>query len=219
MVDLPKRVDIEGAFAKALGKVFSGTFKELMKLLGDPPDLNNLTPEWWVGVEKATSAAIRPVLEEAFMGAVDAMAGDVGYVVDWELANTTAQGWAAVYTDDFVEQIWGTRRGKVSTAVMNFFDKGGSMGQLRKDIGRWFSPGVAELIAQTEVTRAATAGELWQASDLQAQGVTLRAVIQTSNDDLVCPVCGPLNGQDANGRFPPFHVGCRCWVNHEVVTE
>jgi len=73
----------------------------------------------------------------------------------------------------------------------------------------------ATMIAETEITRSFFEGNraAWQAS-----GVIGRMRWQTSNDDLVCPDCGPLNGQtapidgDFDGYTPPFHPRCRCWV-------
>ena len=36
---------------------------------------------------------------------------------------------------------------------------------------------------------------------------------QTSGDERVCPICGPLAGQEfrsGEGPAPPLHVNCRC---------
>lgn len=220
MVDLPGRVDIEGAFAKALGKEFAVTYKEVLALLGDPPDLDKLTPEWWDSVRERVAGAIRPSLEYAFGEALDAMAESVGYTFDWDLKNQAAIDWAIAYTAGLGDSLVATRRKKISEAVARFFDKGGNMAQLKKDIGRWVNPDSAALIAQTEVTRAAVGGERWGVRDLERQGVRFRAIFQTNNDSLTCPICGELNGVEiTDGRFPPLHTGCRCWVNHEPIIE
>jgi hypothetical protein len=39
---------------------------------------------------------------------------------------------------------------------------------------------------------------------------------QTSNDERVCPICGPKHGKEiTDGKFPPAHPRCRCWVTYE----
>jgi len=46
-------------------------------------------------------------------------------------------------------------------------------------------------------------------------------VWQTSGDEKVCEICGPLDGKaedewdDPEG--PPAHVNCRCWMTTRVV--
>jgi len=222
MVEVRGRMDIEGAFARTLGREFAVTYKELLGLLGDPPALENLTPEWWLGVRDRVAGAVRPGLEFAFGEAIDSFADEVGFTFDWDLKNQAAIDWAIGYTAELGDGLVATRRKKISAAVADFFERDGNMGKLRKDIGRWVSPESAALIASTEVTRAAVGGELWAAADLKRQGVNLRTIWQTNNDSLVCPLCGPLNGTPEGvdwWRPPPLHTGCRCWINHEVVVD
>jgi SPP1 gp7 family putative phage head morphogenesis protein len=86
--------------------------------------------------------------------------------------------------------------------------------KLRK---RVFSRTRAEAIAISEVTRLFAAGNeiVWGAT-----GLIFGKVWQTSQDELVCPICAPLHGQlrfigadfDIGIQNPPAHPRCRCWI-------
>jgi rubredoxin len=75
------------------------------------------------------------------------------------------------------------------------------------------------MIAVTETTRVFAEGNklAWDST-----GVVSGSKWQTANDDLVCPICGPLNEQVTDDE-PPAHVNCRCWkrpvVDEELVKQ
>lgn len=75
--------------------------------------------------------------------------------------------------------------------------------------------------AITEVTNAATAGEIVAAREIERRiGVRLEPFVVVSNDDRVCPVCRPKNGrrcEDSGIGFPTFHVACRCYIDWRPV--
>jgi SPP1 gp7 family putative phage head morphogenesis protein len=74
----------------------------------------------------------------------------------------------------------------------------------------------AETIAVTEVTRAAAEGGRLYQQQLQQAGFTFDRIWRTSNDERVCPVCGPLDGKPeaewGGLDSPPAHPNCRCSV-------
>jgi hypothetical protein len=88
----------------------------------------------------------------------------------------------------------------------------------------------AEAIAVTETTRAASNGMNLIAAALVTGSLLVAAAVgtgiltnrfwNTSSDDRVCPICEPLNGQEAMvwaARFPsgpPAHPNCRCYVTY-----
>ena len=90
--------------------------------------------------------------------------------------------------------------------------------QLKKRLIPLFGEKRADLIASTEVTRAYAEGNLtaWKET-----GFTEGKEWVTANDELVCPLCGPLDGEvvPINGDFsdgthaPPRHPRCRCGVS------
>ena len=91
------------------------------------------------------------------------------------------------------------------------------------EVGMWefYSEERARQLAVTEVTRAFAEGNMaaWRAA-----GVIEKRRWNTNNDELVCPVCGPLAGQvrgldDEFGDgipLPPAHPRCRCWITPVV---
>ena len=81
----------------------------------------------------------------------------------------------------------------------------------------------AWMIGVTEVTRAYADGQLAAMGEIRKEFPKLRMTKTwfTNNDDLVCEVCGPLDGvevgieDDFGGEIfqPPAHPKCRCWMS------
>jgi len=75
----------------------------------------------------------------------------------------------------------------------------------------------AKVIARTEVIRAHAEGQLDSYEMLGVEEVGAMAEWSTAGDDLVCPMCGPLEGvvmtiDEARGLLPR-HPNCRCmWI-------
>ena len=73
----------------------------------------------------------------------------------------------------------------------------------------------AEMIAITEATRAFSEGNI---QEWLASGVVDGIKWMTAEDELVCPICEPLDGKEGSltdgieGLKPPAHVRCRCWL-------
>jgi SPP1 gp7 family putative phage head morphogenesis protein len=147
---------------------------------------------------------------------------DIGF--NWELINEAARRWLNGYSFELVRGITNT----TSTQLRGYIDEfiaspDGSIPQLTKRVDAIFGPVRGEMIAVTEVTRsfAHSQIETWNAA-----GVVERKRWNTANDALVCPICGPLNGQTANVNepfpggidSPPAHPRCRCWVTAQIVT-
>ena len=176
--------------------------------------------------------AVVPVLEEIFLMQAEALIEQVGLGIDWTLVNQAAVEWARGHAGELVEGISETARNYVGEAVADYFEDGLTIGDLRERLERVLGPKKAEEIAQTEVTRAAVEGEIGMVEEIRKAGIEMTPIWMTNNDDLVCPVCGPMNGtrgvygsggapmweHPSLGEIgaPPAHPRCRCWVNHEV---
>ena len=112
----------------------------------------------------------------------------------------------------------------------NFFSQNQTLAQLRDRLEGAFGPIRADMIATTEVTRAATEGERVLVELLKDQGLGFRDIWETANDERVCPICAPLDGQEREGAGyvhpdsgfsydgPPAHPRCRCRERHESMT-
>lgn len=74
----------------------------------------------------------------------------------------------------------------------------------------------AQAIAITETTRASAAAINGLQVYYRGYGLVYQRQWITNNDELVCPICGPLNGKYESkwsDRFPdgpPAHPNCRC---------
>lgn len=79
----------------------------------------------------------------------------------------------------------------------------------------------AMVLARTEIIAAHAEGQLDAFEELGVTGVRAMAEWSTAGDDLVCPMCGPLEGaimtiQEARGLIPR-HPNCRCaWIPANV---
>lgn len=144
--------------------------------------------------------------------------------IDWDLVNDEAAEWAMRYAALLVTDILGTTRQRIQREVAAFILTSETIGELSRRIqaSGIFGESRADMIAVTEVTQAFAQGNMiaWLGS-----GVVQRRRWNTNNDELVCPVCGPLNqqvaelGQPFEGGIdnPPAHPRCRCWITPVVI--
>lgn len=161
-----------------------------------------------------------PLLADSAMaGATGALAGllEVGIGVDWGLVNIAVRDWAKRYTYDLVRGITGTTQRFLQDALADWIASDAPLDDLLKQIEPMFGAVRAEMIGVTEVTRAFAVGnvEAWKASGLVAKQKWM-----TGRDELVCPTCGALDGNefplgDAE-HTPPAHVRCRCYLQPVV---
>lgn len=218
MSDVSNRDELEKRFARAISKVFRGMSASLIAALGDPPNIANLPPEFWKEFGEELSAELTPFLERVFVQQATGLM-DATIAVDWTLVNRAAVDFASRYTFDLVSSMRDGDQQLLQSAISDFFEQGQARGALEERLLRQFGPVRAEMIAVTEVTRAAAEGERAIADELRRQGVDLKPVWQTNNDSLVCPICGPRHNKEiTDGIYPPAHPRCRCWVNHEIRT-
>ena len=138
----------------------------------------------------------------------------LGVAVDWGLVNSAAVRWAQGYAYGLVSEINGTTRSFLQETVGGWLESGAPLSDLADLLDPMFGQVRSELIAATEVTRAFHEGNVaaWEQS-----GVVQRERWETANDELVCEVCGPLDGEEVElggsfpgGVTPPAHPGCRC---------
>jgi SPP1 gp7 family putative phage head morphogenesis protein len=178
----------------------------------------------WDDLAQMLNQVLLPGIEEMMHTAVDdaveTLPFDIG--VGRDAVHTDVADWAREYAGDLIKDIDDTTKERVRSAVANWIEAGESLPALEKRIQDIFDVAWrAKMIAVTEVTRAfAEAKErAWMASD-----VITRKRWQTAADDLVCPICGPLQsltrklGKSFPGGIenPPAHPRCRCWLTPVV---
>ena len=218
MADLRNRAEWEKRLVDALDKLGDAQRKKLLATLGNPPDPNRLTPEIWQIISAEMQMELRPLLERIYLDAAEQMLRSMpGVGVDWALINRRAAEWARQYTFDLVRGINGNTRAALQEKISAFYTERLTMDKLRELIEPLYGPVRAEMIAATETTRAAVNGELGVVTELRNVGIEMVSVWNTSNDDIVCPLCGPRNQKrqgDGWNDPPPAHPRCRCWLNH-----
>ena len=218
MPALRGRERVEARLARALAKDGGQIARELLDLLGDPPQLANITSETWQTIADRYSGALSPVMEQVFVDAAGQMMRGTGFGMDWGLVNQAAADWSRQYTYNLVRGINATNQQLLQSAVNDFFNTSMTNADLRARLLRAYGPVRAEMIATTEVTRAAVEGEREIVNELGRQGALMKAIHQTAHDERVCPICGPRHGQEiTDGRYPPLHPRCRCFVIYEPV--
>jgi len=144
--------------------------------------------------------------------------------VDWDLVNDQAQDWARAHSGELLTGLEANTKSAMGELIADWIERGEPTSVLSTQfIVLVNDPKRAELIAVTEITRAFAQGntEAWK-----AQGVEGRKWF-TSEDELVCPICGDLAGSvarlgdDFEGGVdnPPAHPRCRCWVQPVEVVD
>ena len=225
MADLPNREDFEAELARRLARLLQAQLGRLLEGLGDPPDLNRLPADFWDTAGAELLAALDSELRRVYLENAQQMTQAIPVGVDPALVNQAAIDWARRYSFDLIRGVNATSQATVEKAVAGFFERPMTQRELREALAPTFGPVRAEMIATTEVTRAAVQGEREIVRQLEAQGVRFRKRWQTNEDEHVCPICGPLNDTqaDAQGQYaggfdgPPAHPRCRCYERHEVI--
>jgi hypothetical protein len=178
--------------------------------------------------EEYDADVIRLLLQGVGEGA-DLFSQQVNIPLDYSGVNKNVLAWAKKQSGKIVKGVDKTSRDLIKQAVSLFvetpgFTIGDVMGMLPFDEER------ALRVAVTETTRAYSKGNQIGAEQLKSEFPDVMVVETwfTNNDDLVCPLCGPLNeteveqgdgfyGADDSGYqdgYPPRHVNCRCWISY-----
>jgi hypothetical protein len=199
-----------------------------MRLLGSPPNPNNVPPEYWNNGGAALREKVEPVLRQVYLQQAAAQIETVGIAIDWALVNQDAINWASQYTFELVSGITEGSRNTLQAAISNFFEKPMTRQQLEDSIAGAFDPVRAEMIAVTEVTRAAAEGEDVVVDRILRDNPSMERIDIwiTKRDERVCKICGPLRERKADGydgKTPywihpitgvkyklPAHPRCRC---------
>lgn len=230
MSDFAKRDEWEKKLTRALAGVNDDVVPELLDALGDPPSLGNVPPRFWDAYEATLRLKLQGALEAVYVDMAKQTLTSSPIGVEWGRVNTGAAKWAALHTGDLVRGITANTQSDLRASLTAYFEQPTTLGELTRGInvpaltdalGRVIMPETrAEMIAITEVTRAAVAGEQAIVDAITRENPHIRMVArwQTKNDERVCPICGPRHGQlQGEGWFddPPAHPRCRCWKNYE----
>lgn len=158
-----------------------------------------------LAITLAFASAVQPVLGEVYWVAAMRLSMAMGWEIDGDKATRDGDAWAQAYAKTLALEVERSSRGMSPDYIL--------------------SGERAQAIAVTEVTRAVTAGEDWARAF--AVAVLLleppKRIWHTAGDDLVCPVCEPLDGEPEERWSvdipfgPPAHPYCRCYLDYSVL--
>jgi SPP1 gp7 family putative phage head morphogenesis protein len=212
------RMEVERQFSDELNSALRGQMNDLL-----PPTASDDLVRQAPGRVEETSGPVRDVLRRHLLRGADlgvSVSFDqmqtIGMAFDWTLAHTHAGQWASRYSYDLIGGMNQTTRTQLQTAINEWFTNPDSLGMLRRQLEPTFGARRAQLVAQTETTRAAAEGSI---AGYEQSGVVAEMEWQTVLDEKRCPICRDLHGERAplRGTFPggysaPAHPGCRCFV-------
>jgi hypothetical protein len=215
--EVADRDEKEKAYARLMAKLLKAYGGRLLEKLGDPPDLANLPADFWDEEAKTLVKALSPFGRTVYLDAARQLLKEAPIQIDWDVINERAVDWSQTYTFELVKGLNETTRETVQRAIGDFFEQGMTRADLEEQLVGVFGPVRAEMIAVTEVTRAASKGEQELAKQLAEAGIEMTPIWQTNADELVCELCGPKHDKPiTDDMFPPEHPRCRCWVNYEL---
>ncbi len=146
-----------------------------------------------------------------------------------DLVNIKALEYARKYAGQLIKELDRTTLEIVRAAISAFIETPGmTIGDLKNMLP--FGEQRADTIAVTEVTRAYAEGNRVAGREMAKEfpGVPVVKTWFTNNDDLVCDICGPLEGmtvlqdegfstEEGEGLDgPPAHPNCRCWISYRT---
>lgn len=192
--------------------------RNVKRAAGDAPD-----DDWEALLTPTFMDALKALAQYGAQAGAESLAASVS--VDWELANPDVARWARKYSSLLVGKINDTTWRGLKDALAEWVMAKEDYSQLvARFEGILNDPKRADLVASTEATRAYAQGNriVWQKCE-EEYGIQILRMWMTSEDELVCPVCGGLNGSvaalgepfDLDGTEydgPPAHPRCRCDV-------
>lgn len=180
--------------------------------------------QFWAAIEAELWDDIAAVVVSMYLQGVDSgvalLPANMRQLVDLDVVNRAAMEFAKNYRYSLIKGITDTTRTQTQEAVVNWIQSGAPLDALEQAIAGIFGESRAFRIATTEATRifAEANSEVWRST-----GFVSQMRFNTAADDLVCPQCGPLDGElfdvDDTEHTPPIHVNCRCWLSPVVDEE
>jgi hypothetical protein len=169
---------------------------------------------------------LRTELQTTMMQRVDRLGVQFGIGVDPADEGVIVQDWLSDYMPSFNREIDSTTRKILERAITTYRT---TPGMTIQDLTKMIAPASgrarASSIAITETTRAASQATVEYQKYLGQRGVLMERVWNTDADDLVCPICAPLNNKNEDVWIvdyplgPPAHVRCRCDTGLRVVRD
>ena len=229
-MDVRNRAQKEALAAQGLARLLADERRELVALLGNPPDVANVPDAYWIALrDKLRRQLVNYAIIFYLLYQDDLSLALPALPVGVPNRQRRAAEFAASHADTIATRYTARTRDYLSQADPTGFD----LDQLRRpmvppDLSRRLviatGPAVVERMAVGTVTGASTRSHMDLDDQFRAAGAQVSAIWRTEEDDRVCRVCGPLNGTSQDywaARFPAgpgdeVHPNCRCWLESDV---
>jgi len=218
---------IEDRLRSAITRHFAKQRRKVREYLENEYPNRKALDYWDDEEDEEAIAELMLALQKATRHGIDLFGQRSKLQIDWTMTNTEAAQWAREYVYDLIKYIDKTSREALQDAISQFVETPGmtlrdTMDLLPYDEER------AQRIAVTETTRAYSKADQLAGDKLKEAFPDVKIVSTwfTNNDELVCELCGELDGAEvADGEtfydpeppyedgYPPRHVGCRCWID------
>ena len=181
----------------------------------DDSEILQVPAGYWEEVAAEMAAAMGIQMQEMALDGAEGVIENTPFGLDWGLVNLSAADWAGGYSYEMVSGINTVSQRALQQAISKFSrTPGWTLEDVFNSITPQFGPRRAELIAITEVTRSYGQGTRLAKADLLRQGIRTERQWHTNGDEIVCPLCGGLDGKpesEWDGNDLPAHPKCRCW--------
>ena len=222
-----EKQEFEDDLRSAIVRHFAKQRKKVHEYLENEYPNRKALDYWDDEEDEEAIAELLATLQRATRHGIDLFGKHSKIQIDWTLVNTEAAQWAREYVYDLIKDIDKTSREALQDAIGQFVETPGmtirdTMDLLPYDEER------AQRIAVTEITRAYSKADQLAGDRLKDAfpGVKVVKTWFANNDEIMCELCGELNGMEVSGDetfydpeppyedgYPPRHVNCRCWVS------
>ena len=226
-MELPNRRELDAKVAKALSRLSSQHRRELVKLLGNPPSIDNVPAAFWDRVQQDTEEKLAALLLLIYF------ASSTHHGLDRSAAAELADKFAARRAADVAEKYTATSRERTENYSREWAERAKATGEPipRTEVAERtvsvFGPERSAKVAVTEVTVAQTEGGETAAKKLKIASTEDK---WKTNPHLSrsgpCPTCSPLHNKPRREweklfpDGPPIHDYCCCeiiYVNRNIV--
>lgn len=210
--------EIERRLAKVIAKGLGEEVAELLKYLGDPPDLSNVPADYWKNGWKKLEKLVEPILVEVFQQQAEWAMEESGVgVEDWSVIVEDAADWSRVHSDTVLQKLNLNNFESVGKLVQRYYETGMTRKELVKELDKIYkNPVRSEMIATTEITRAAAEGKRAYAAELAKKGIIMIPLWLLNVDkEKNCEDCIPRHNLPIiDDIYPPKHPRCNCRVRY-----
>lgn len=223
-----RKLKFEQDMRDILTRRFTRQLKKIKQYLNDRyPDKKGVVVGGVEISDAETEAELYLIFLNAILDGVQLFDERIPLDITYDNAKRLAAEYAHTYVTEWLAGLDATSSQAVQTAISAFVETPGmTIGNVVEQLTPEFGEDRAWRIATTEITRAYAEGNQLAGEDMAEQwpGVEVTKTWFTNNDDLVCPLCGPLNevaiGIDESWEVdgeeyenPPLHPNCRCWTD------